>query len=61
MTELHCLAATAEDEKKKAEGLQNLYDSERAELAELKKTHSNLVTEHNTYCDEVELHVGHVC
>jgi hypothetical protein len=55
------LAATAEDEKKKAEGLQNLYDSERAELAELKKTHSNLVTEHNTYCDEVELHVGHVC
>jgi hypothetical protein len=61
MANLWSLTASTEDEKKKAEGLQSLYDVKRAELFELKQTHAKLVSEHGTYCDEVERHVWSVC
>jgi hypothetical protein len=56
LTELRHLASTAEDEKKKAEGLQKMYDTKVAELNELRQSHATL-----TYCDEIERHVEPVC
>jgi hypothetical protein len=61
LTELHRLASTTEIEKKKAEDLQNLYDSKVAELNELWQTHATLSSEHETYCDEIECHVAPLC
>lgn len=61
LADLWRLAASIEDEKRKVEGLQSLYDFKCTELSELKQTHTNLVNEHNAYCNEVELHIGHVC
>jgi hypothetical protein len=57
ITELRCLASAAEDEKKKAKGLQKLYDTKLAELNELRQLHATLTSEHETYCDEVQRHV----
>jgi hypothetical protein len=55
------LASTTEDEKKKAEGLQKLYDAIVAKLANRWWSHENLVAEHETYCDEIERHVSPLC
>jgi hypothetical protein len=61
LNELRYLASTAEDEKKKVEGLQRLYDAKLAELSELQQTHATLTSEHETYCDEIESHVEPIC
>jgi hypothetical protein len=60
MANLRSRAASAENEKKKADCLQSLYDANHVELSELKLTHDKPIFEHDTYCDEVEHHVGHV-
>jgi hypothetical protein len=50
-----------ESEKKRAEDLQNLYDSKIAKLDELRQSHSTITSERETYCDEVERQVKPLC
>ena len=38
-----------------------MYDDKCAELVQLQETHSKLVSEHDTYCGEISLHVEPVC
>jgi hypothetical protein len=61
LNDLRRLASSAEDEKKKAEGQEKLYDAKVSELAELRWAHDNLTSEHEAYCDEIERHVSLLC
>jgi hypothetical protein len=38
-----------------------LYDDEVVELADLRRSHESLTSEHETCCDEIERHVSPLC
>jgi hypothetical protein len=38
-----------------------LYDAKVSELAELRRAHDNLTSEHEAYCDKIERHVSPLC
>jgi hypothetical protein len=61
LTELCHLVSSVEDKKKKVEDLQKLYDTKVVKLADLRRSHDSLTSEHENCCDEIERHVSPLC